>query len=136
MELIQSEDLKLHYIKGSIMRTIKIPSHFKVVENKKDNMFENRFLDRASDDLYNSLNIDEVVRSVKLSKGGYLIENSGKYNRTLINAVVDYKGFRYGLGIVVDYEQEIILVNSFLNANQTNFSLRNKDRFPRYEVVN
>ena len=83
----------------------------------------NRFADRASDEIYDNLLLEEVIESVRTARVGYQF-NAGKYNNSLQTAlVVDYRGHRYALGVSV--EGNTLVVRTFLNEGQVEYSLGN-----------
>ena len=91
---------------------------------KEGNLFEDRFIERASDNIFNNLTIEEVINSLTRAKEGYIIKASNKYGRDLYNFYISYKGYEYGLGATI--EDGYISVNSFLSIGQVNYGLNNK----------
>ena len=98
-------------------------------------LFESRFLNEdtgASDELYNAVTVDEIVESVRLGSHGYIIQakDSRKYHRDLYNLIIDYRGFRYALGVqVVDSR---VIVNSFINQGRLEHSMSLPHAFPQF----
>ena len=98
-------------------------------------LFESRFLNEdtgASDELYNALDIDEVIQSVRKGVHGYVIpaSSSAKYHRELINLVVEHRGFYYALGVQV--KDGVVFVNSFINQSKVEWSMNRVGSFPQF----
>ena len=93
-------------------------------------MFEKLFLDRVNDEMYETLYVDEIIKSVRKGVHGYIIVNSYKYHRELINLIVEYRGHRYGLGI--QNKNGKIYVNTFLTEGMIDYSMDRPKDFPQF----
>ena len=110
----------------------EILSNSKIIEGNK---FEDRYMDRASEEMFNSLYIEDVIESIRDSKLLYVIpaKSSDKYGRDLYNFIVEYRGYKYGLGATLNRDGSIS-VNTFLNEGMINYSLSNPSLFPQIEL--
>ncbi len=110
--------------------TREILDTYELVEGS---IFEEKYLDRASDAIYDAFTIEEIVASARESLCGYMIPTSSKYGRALINLRVEVKGYIYGLGITLERGNKIS-VNTFLSEGQVEFSWKDGRSFPKFFI--
>jgi len=97
--------------------------------------FESRFLNEdtgASDELYNALDIDEVIESVRKGVHGYIIQakDSKKYHDDQYTLLVSHRGYNYGLGVKV--QNGVVIVASFIRGDKADWSMRRPHDFPQF----
>ncbi len=79
------------------------------------------------------MSFEEVVQSAQLAMCGYLIPDSRKYGRELINIIVELRGFRYGLGVTFESGNRLS-VNTFLKEGMINSSWKDGRTFPKFFI--